>query len=279
MTRAEALRALAASFAAAGLEAPARDAQLLLLSALGLDRVALLTQPEGPVSPEQAALLEQYGRRRLAREPVARILGEWEFWGLPFRLSPETLVPRPATETVVETALRLAPPGRIPLRILDLGTGTGCLLVALTYERPEAVALGVDLSPGALRTARGNAELNGVGERCLFAASRWGEAVRGPFDLVVSNPPYVSPEEYETLQPEIRLYEPYEAVLGVEVGAKVAADARALLRPGGRLVLECGDGQAAGLAEALRSLGYARVVGTPDLAGRDRVVEGSWNGA
>jgi release factor glutamine methyltransferase len=103
--------------------------------------------------------------------------------------------------------------------------------------------------------------------------------VEGPFDLVVSNPPYVSPEEYKALQPEIRLYEPYEAVVGVDIGAKVAAEARALLVPGGRLVLECGDGQAAGLAEALQSLGYGQVVETSDLAGRDRVVEGGWNGS
>src|SRR5690606_28237376 len=137
----------------------------------------------------EAAMLAVFARRRLSHEPVARILGSREFWGLPFALSPETLVPRPDTETVVETALTLISDRQAPLLIADFGTGSGCLLTALLHELPRSRGLGIDRSPGALRTARRNAEANGVGGRSLFAASDWGSAVSGRFDLIVSNPP------------------------------------------------------------------------------------------
>ncbi len=160
-----------------------------------------------------------------------------------------------------------------------MGVGSGAIALAIADEHEGAQVVAVDSSEQALSLARENQARAGVNGRVRLVQGDLLSEVEGSFDLVVSNPPYVSPEEYETLQPEIRLYEPYEAVVGVDVGAKVAADARALLRPGGRLVLECGDGQAAGLSEALRSLGYAQVVETSDLAGRDRVVEGSWSGS
>jgi len=150
----------------------------------------------------------------------------------------------------------------------------------MVSSAPSTVSvLAVDRSPEALALARENLGRAGVNGRVRLVEGDLASDVEGPFDLVVSNPPYVSPEEYETLQPEIRLYEPYESVVGVGVGREVAAQARGLLRPGGRLVLECGDGQAADLAAELGSLGYADVLETADLAGRDRVVEGSWSGS
>ena len=137
-----------------------------------------------------------------------------EFWGLPFRLSPETLVPRPDTETVVETALDLLPDRQAPLRIVDFGTGSGCILVALLHELPQATGLGIDLSPGALATARTNADENGVGGRCHFALSRWADAVSGPFDLIVSNPPYIASGVIPTLDEEVREHDPRLALDG-----------------------------------------------------------------
>ena len=176
-TRAQALAELRRTLNEAGFETAALDARLLLLTALGIPATTLVTHPGMPLSVEESEALASFTRRRLNHEPVARIVGIREFWGLPFRLSPETLVPRPDTETVVETALDLLPDRQAPLRIVDFGTGSGCILVALLHELPQATGLGVDLSPGALATARTNADENGVGERCHFALSRWADAV------------------------------------------------------------------------------------------------------
>jgi release factor glutamine methyltransferase len=194
------------------------------------------------------------------------------------KVDDRALIPRPETEVVVERCLaflgELAEP-----RVLDIGVGSGAIALAIADEHERAHVVAVDSSEQALSLARENQARAGVNGRVRLVQGDLLSDVDGAFDLVVSNPPYVTPEEYETLQPEIRLYEPYEAVVGVGVGTQVAAEARALLRPGGRLVLECGDGQAAELAEALRRLGYTEVVETKDLAGRDRVVEGTWNGS
>lgn len=276
MTREEAFRTLRDAFAQAGLDTPTRDAQLLVHAGLGLDRAALLTGAEVPVSAAEAALLEGYGRRRLAREPVARILGEWEFWGLPFALSADTLVPRPETETLVETALDLAPDPQAPLRILDLGTGSGCILVALLHERPRALGIGADLSEGALGTASRNARRNGVAGRSLFVASRWGEAVQGPLDLIVSNPPYIAAPVIETLDPEVRDYDPSLALDGGPDGLAayraILADAPRLLRPGGHLLLEVGYDQAEAVLRLNPGLPLAIVRIAPDLSGTPRCV-------
>ena len=190
-SRAQALAQLRRAFTEARLDSPALDARLLLLAALGIEAVDLATRPELRLGEAEAARLTGYAVRRLAREPVARILGSREFWGLPFALSPDTLVPRPDSETVVETALALVP-DRAGLRLLDLGTGSGCLLVALLHERRHAFGVGIDRSAGALAAARRNALANGVGARARFIAADWAAPVRGGFDLVVSNPPYIA---------------------------------------------------------------------------------------
>ena len=176
-TRAQALAELRRNLNEAGFETAALDARLLLLTALGIPATTLVTHPDTPLTAEESETLASFARRRLAHEPVARIVEIREFWGLPFRLSPETLVPRPDTETVVETVLDLLPDRQAPLRIVDFGTGSGCILVALLHELPQATGLGIDLSPGALATARTNAEENGVGvfywvdANCAYALS------------------------------------------------------------------------------------------------------------
>lgn len=275
-TRADAVRDLRAAFAAQGLDTPALDARLLVLGALGIEAAALAARPDEPLSEAEAQVLRAFRDRRLAREPVARILGHAEFWGLPFRLSPDTLVPRPDTETVVETALALAPVRDAPLRVLDIGTGTGCLLVALLHERPAARGLGVDRSPGALATARGNAQANGVGGRALFAAGDWGGPAGGPFDLVVSNPPYIASAVIPGLDPDVRCHDPMLALDGgtdgLDAYRAILAEAPRLLRPGGHLLLEIGYDQ----ADALRDLAAGTALEFlgihPDLMGNPRCV-------
>ena len=259
---------------AAGVPSPRVDAEILVADVLGLARSELYSSGR-PVSEFEADLLGELVRRRRRREPLAYILGEWGFRRLLLKVDDRALIPRPETEVVVERCLAFLADLPEP-RVLDVGVGSGAITLAIVDEHDGAEVVAVDSSEQALSLARENKERAGVNGRVRLVQGDLLSGVEGPFDLVVSNPPYVSPEEYETLQPEIRLYEPYEAVVGVGLGAKVAAEARSLLRPGGRLVLECGDGQAGELAAALRSLGYADVVETQDLAGRDRIVEGGW---
>jgi release factor glutamine methyltransferase len=275
-TRAQALRELRKTLAAAGFEAAALDARLLVLSALGIAAAELITDPDRPLAPEEADRLAAFASRRLAHEPVARIVGEREFWGLPFRLSPETLVPRPDTETVVETALGLLPDRGASLRIVDFGTGSGCLLVALLHELPNAAGLGIDLSFGALVTARGNAWANGVGARSRFALSRWAEAVSGSFDLIVSNPPYIASPVIPTLDEEVREHDPLLALDGGPDGLEpyriLLGEAGRLLAPQGLVVVEIGYDQAEDLKGLASAHSLEILTIAPDLSGRPRCV-------
>ena len=259
---------------AAGVPSPRVDAEILVADVLGIARSELYSSTS-PVTAYERERLDELVRRRTRREPLAYILGEWGFRRLLLTVDDRALIPRPETEVVVERCLAFLEDFVQP-RVLDVGVGSGAIALAIADEHEGAEVVAVDSSERALSLARENKERAGVNGRVSLVLGDLLSEVEGPFDLVVSNPPYVTPEEYDTLQPEIRLYEPYEAVVGVDVGAKVAASARALLRPRGRLVLECGDGQAAGLAEALADLGYEDVVESRDLAGRDRVVEGTW---
>jgi release factor glutamine methyltransferase len=276
LTRGQALAALRRRFVEAGLATAALDARLVLVAALGIDPAELVRWPDEALTPAQSDRLESLARRRLAREPVARILGEREFWGLPFALSPGTLVPRPDTETVVETVLRLLPARDAPLRILDLGTGSGCLLVALLHERPRAHGIGVDRSVDALATARGNARRNGVGDRAGFVASDWASAVGGAFDLLVSNPPYIRSALVRILDPDVRDHDPAAALDGGEDGLEayriILREAGRLLAPGGLMALEIGYDQEESLRRLAAPLGLAVEAVERDLAGHPRCV-------
>jgi release factor glutamine methyltransferase len=274
--RADALAALRRAFAAAGLDEPALDARILLTEAAGLSAHELLARPEAPLDDAAAARLSAFAARRLAREPVWRILGQAEFWGLPFRLSPETLAPRPDTETLVETALALAP--RPDPAILDLGTGTGCVLVALLSERPTAWGLGVDRAEGACRTARDNARANGVGARAAFLVGDWTAALApgARFDLVVSNPPYIPHADIAGLAEEVRAHDPARALDGgadgLEAYRAILARGTDLLAEDGVLAVEVGIGQARDVARIGEGEGLAPVRVARDLAGMARVV-------
>ncbi|GJE26695.1 peptide chain release factor N(5)-glutamine methyltransferase [Methylobacterium organophilum] len=277
--RRDALRTAQRLFAEAGIGEARSDARFLLLHTLGLTMTDLALRGEAPLGEEGARALTIAVARRLSGEPVARILGAWEFWGLPFALSPETLVPRPDTETLVEAALACAPERDAPLRLLDLGTGSGCILIALLHERPAAMGLGLDRSEGALRAARGNAVANGVAGRALFLRGDWCAPVAGPFDLIVSNPPYIAAGAIPGLSWEVRGHDPLAALDGGADGldayrAILGACARrpGLLAPGGAVLFEVGYDQ----ADAVLALGAAS--GLPegdvvrDLAGHRRVV-------
>jgi release factor glutamine methyltransferase len=270
----DAVRDVERELRAAGVPSPRVDAEILVADVLGLARSELYSSGR-PVSEFEAGRLRELVERRVAREPLAYILGEWGFRRLDLKVDDRALIPRPETEIVVERCLEFLF-GLPEPRVLDVGVGSGAIALAIADEHPGARVVGVDSSPRALELARDNHAHTGLNGRVRLVEADLLAGVEGPFDLIVSNPPYVSEDEYDSLQPEIRLYEPYEAVVGEGVGESVADQARALLRPGGKLVLECGDGQAARLGAALRSLGYTDVVDTQDLAGRDRVVEGTW---
>jgi release factor glutamine methyltransferase len=272
MTPLEAVREVTAELAAAGVPSPRVDAEHLVGHVMGLSRTELYLGYAG-MSEEQRSRLRSFVDRRRAREPLAYILGEWGFRSLVVRVDGRALIPRPETEVVVERCLELLRGLETP-RVLDVGVGSGAIALAIAGEHPGARVLGVDSSPQALALARENHALVGLDGRVEFVQGHLLQGVRGPFDLVVSNPPYVTGAEYESLQPEVRLYEPREALVGEGLGEAVAEASLSVLRPGGWVVLECGDGQAAGLASALGALGYEDVRSRPDLAGRERIVEG-----
>jgi release factor glutamine methyltransferase len=275
-TRSEALRELRRALTEAGFDTAALDARLLLLTALGISATDLITWPDTLLTPDQAETLAAFAQRRLNHEPVARIVGEREFWGLPFRLSPETLVPRPDTETLVETALDLLPDRQAPLRVVDFGTGSGCILVALLHELPQATGLGVDLSFGALVTARTNAAGNRVGNRCHFALSRWADAISGRFDLIVSNPPYIASGVIPGLDQEVREHDPRLALDGGPDGLEpyriLLTEAERLLAPKGLLVVEIGYDQAEALSHMAKLHGLEILRIAHDLSNNPRCV-------
>ena len=265
-------RALAAQLRSAQLEEAELDARILLGAALGLDLTGLVAQAARLLSEAETSRLAQYAGRRIAGEPVARILGSREFWGLPFRLSEATLVPRPDTETVVELALEIFRERQASrqMRIADIGTGSGAILLALLHDIPGAFGVGTDLSLTALKTARDNAAALGLADRASFVACSYAAALRGPFDLVVSNPPYVRADELEALAPELA-HEPVEALVDRGQTERLIETARF-----GWLVLEIHEARGAAIAHRLEAAGYEDVRVSKDLAGRDRIVEGRW---
>ena len=261
MTVSEALRLGERQLADAGVDTPRVDAELLLAHVLGTSRSGVYARAEREVPGTYQVLLG----RRCRREPLAYVLGEWGFRRLVLKTDARTLVPRPETEIVVERCLELLGGADEP-RVLDVGTGTGAIALAIADEHRGARVTAVDASADAVELARENAE-----RLRLDVEIREGDfdvAAEG-WDLVVSNPPYVTPEEWDTLQPEITEWEPRAALVGVGLHAQLARMANTRL-----LVLEIGEGQADAVAETLPGLGYQDVVVTPDLAGKPRVVEG-----
>jgi release factor glutamine methyltransferase len=272
-------RALARMFAAACLDTPALDARVIVGHALGLDHAALAGAAERALGTQERERIAAMAARRLAREPVARIVGMKEFWGLPLRVTPDVLVPRPETETVVETALAALDRhgGRVrPLRIADLGTGSGALLLALLSELPNALGVGIDLSAAALVVARDNAERLGLATRAAFVACDFAGALAGPFDLVVANPPYVASGELAQLAPEVRDHDPVLALDGGADGLHayraLAVDAARLIGAGGHLVVEVGAGRAAAVTGLFSRRQPLAVTATRDLAGTPRAL-------
>jgi release factor glutamine methyltransferase len=227
-----------------------------------------------PLSPTEDQRLEALAARRLAREPMAYIMGSREFWSLPFEVGPAVLVPRPESETVVEAALAQIADRTAPLRILDLGTGSGCLLLALLSELPRASGLGIDRSAAALAIAKSNARRLGLAERAEFRADDWGRGLAGPFDLIVCNPPYVARTAAESLAPEVRAFEPEEALFAGQDGLSayhaLVPDCARLLAEDGMVFLEIGQGQAASVEGIMRRHDLRLVASRPDLAGIER---------
>jgi release factor glutamine methyltransferase len=277
-----ALRQATADLRRAGIESAGDDARRLLAALLGLSAAQILSRPERPLSPEEIEGFARRLARRIAREPVSRILGERDFYGRRFAISPATLDPRPDSETLIAAALELAAAeGWLarPLRILDVGTGSGCLLITLLAELPGAVGVGTDTSAAALDVARGNARRLGVAHRAQWLAADALEAVRGLFDILISNPPYIRRGELAGLDPEVRCYDPPSALDGGEDG--LGFFRRLVARMGhvvadGWVVLEVGHDQADAVAALLASRSSATRAADirfySDVAGRRRCV-------
>ena len=277
-TVADARRALAATFHAGGLDTPDLDARILVGHALGLDHAALAAAAAHRLGVDEENAVAALAHRRLAGEPVARMVGYKEFWSLPLRVDAATLVPRPDTETVVEAALAAIDAGgprSRELRIADLGTGSGALILALLSELPNAFGIGTDASAKALVVARDNARRLGQ-IRARFIGCDMAAALRGPFDAIVSNPPYIASGDIAALAPEVRDFDPHLALDGGADGLRfyraIAAAAPALLAPGGALVVELGIGQAEPVAHIFAAAGLAPSPPRPDLNGTLRAL-------
>jgi release factor glutamine methyltransferase len=272
MTVREALRQAGEELWTAGCPTPHLDAELLLAAALDTTRTELFAAGERQLADEELDRLAGFVARRSAREPVAYILGEWGFRRLTLTVNRHVLVPRPETEVVVERSLaRLS--GIVEPLVLDIGTGSGAIALAIADEHSGARVVATDISADALAVAAENRARASLEARVELVLGHLVAGSRGPFDLVVSNPPYVPPAEYEALEPEVRLYEPHEAVVGTGQTDAIARRALAVLRPGGWLVLESHDERADDVAAELRALGYEDVSVAPDLTGRARVIE------
>jgi release factor glutamine methyltransferase len=271
-TARDALRETEERLTGAGVDSPRVDAELLLAHVLGTTRSGLHADSRRELTEDEIEELERLVARRAEREPLAYVLGEWGFRRLTLNVDPRVLVPRPETEVVVERCLARIEGLAEPL-VLDVGTGSGAIALAIADEHPGARVTAIDASEGALEVGRANAARTGLAvdfrRRDLFEG-----LPEGPWDLVVSNPPYIREEEVEGLGPEVRDWEPRAAVVGEGTTEGVARAALDVLRPGGALVLETAGGGAEEVAGLLRELGYDDVRVTDDLTGRSRVAEG-----
>jgi release factor glutamine methyltransferase len=277
MTLGGALAGASAQLAAAGVDSPRLEAELLLARACDdCARALLYAELDRELTREQIDAFEANVARRVMREPLAYILGEWGFRRLTLKTDPRALIPRPETEVVVERALEHIRGIEEP-KVLDVGTGTGAIALAIADEVRDAQVTAIDVSPDALALARENLELTRINGRVRLVEHDLTFGLgNADFDLVVSNPPYVEPDELKTLQPEVRDWEPHVALVAAGATAKLAEASREALRPGGWLVLETAAGAGERVERVLTELGFEDVAITPDLAGRDRVAEGRW---
>lgn len=275
------LRDTAVALTAAGIDNVRFEARLLLSHATGLTIEQLISRGPDAAPAAAAATLRELTARRVRREPMAYILGEREFWGLPFKVSPAVLIPRPDSETVIETVIDLLPDRSRKLRILDLGLGSGCLLLTLLREYPQATGVGIDASEAALAIAQANAAALGVAPRARLSTGDWRQAgwtdqLEGPFDLLVSNPPYIESAAVEGLMPEVAAHEPRLALDGGADGLAayriIASEAPRLVVPGGWAVVEAGEGQAPDIAALFGAAGLTPKAPRQDLGGIARVV-------
>ena len=277
-TRAAARSQLAARFAALGADDPQREATLLLTRVCAFRMAALVAAPDAPLG-EAAARLAAAATRRFAGEPLSRILGRREFWSLPLAISPEVLDPRPDTETIVEAALAAFAGRRAePLRVLDLGVGSGALLCALLSELSAAHGLGVDISQSAAAVARANVEALGFSDRAEVRVGDWAAGLAGPFDLAVANPPYVRSGDIAFLEREARVHDPRLALDGgadgLDAYRALAPQIARLLAPAGQFFVEVGFDQAAAVISIARAAGLVDLATHRDLGGIARVVSG-----
>ena len=274
--RSEALASLQKTFQISGIESPAREARISLCAASGVSPVALIVDPREPLG-SAAWKVQDVGARRAAGEPLSRIVGKREFWGLSLAITPHVLDPRPETETIVEAALSiLSDRHEDPLRILDLGVGSGALLCALLTEFGHARGIGVDISTDAADVARGNLRACGLSLRAEIRLGDWTRGIEGRFDLIVSNPPYIPTADLAGLPREVRNFDPWLAldggIDGLAAYRRILPESRRLLAPGGWLFAELGAGQAADVAALASQCGFTDVRTYQDLAGVDRVV-------
>lgn len=275
-TRSSLVAAAAAALLSAGVEEPRRRARQLIAAALAISPADLFGDPDRRVDEQQIIRLRAMLDRMVAHEPLSRILGRREFWGLEFTLSAETLDPRPETETVVEAVLRRKPDRHAPLRLLDLGTGTGCLLIALLGEFSRAIGFGIDVVQATVSTAANNAATLGFAERALFFVGDWAAAVSGSFDVIVANPPYIASRNLCLLPREVARYDPWRALDGGEDGLtpfrEMAPALPRLLASDGIFVTEVGVDQPDAVAAIMKSQGLALDGMEKDLAGGVRCV-------
>ncbi|MBN2428687.1 MAG: peptide chain release factor N(5)-glutamine methyltransferase [Deltaproteobacteria bacterium] len=262
-------------FGKQGLQNSRLDAELLLGEVMGLDRVGLYLNYDRPLLPDEREKYRKLVARRAEREPLQYILGRAEFWSLPFRVSPAVLIPRPETEILVEEGIKKVKPGD---RVLDLGTGSGAIAVAFAHECPDISVTAIDVSAEALSVAEGNARSNSVDSRIRFLQASFTDPFPGSFELILSNPPYVSGREYEACMPEVKDYEPRQALVGGEDGLDcirvIIKNAAAALKTGGWLMLEVGAGQAEMVVSLLEKQSFTETFKRQDYAGIFRVVGG-----
>lgn len=268
---ADLLAAATARLKAAGADTPTLDARLLLQAAAGLSREELILGPDRQLSPAELGRFADFVARRERHEPVSRILGDREFYGRSFMVTPATLDPRPDTETLIDAALPLMPPGA---RILDLGTGTGAIAVTLLAERPDASGVATDLSPEALDVAARNAARTGVADRLRFLQGAWFSPVHGVFDLIVSNPPYIPAGDIAGLDADVRDFDPVLALAGgadgLDAYRAIASGAAAHLVAGGHVLVEIGAGQAEDVTAVFAENGFRLASRHDDLGGHVR---------